>query len=495
MLKRNPTKLYRTEQIRALEEIATSKYQITPAVLMERAAAAALQALRSNWPLANKIAIFTGKGNNGGDGYVLARLAKSAGLDVTIFYLTEPKELTGLAKEAALACQNIDVTIQPFQENKLDDFDIFVDAILGIGLIGNLNPIYHQAIEMINKKPTPILAIDIPSGLDANTGAVHGTSIKATTTITFLGLKQGLLTGMAKEFCGTILCDDLDLPEEAYKSQNASAEILELPLLLKHLPKRARIAHKGAFGHVLVIGGDYGMAGAVQLSAEAAAHSGAGLVSVATRPEHVPVMGITRPEIMYHAVASYRDLLPLLPKATVIAIGPGLGFSTWGRELLACVLNNTVNTPLIIDADALNILATHQYKRTNWILTPHPGEAGRLLRTTSAEIQNDRFRAVHSLQKRYSGVVVLKGSGTLIADGVNPPKICSAGNPGMASGGMGDILSGIIAALLAQGLSLSQAASLAVILHATAGDLAATELGERGLLASYLLPWVRKLIN
>jgi ADP-dependent NAD(P)H-hydrate dehydratase / NAD(P)H-hydrate epimerase len=267
---------------------------------------------------------------------------------------------------------------------------------------------------------------------------------------------------------------------------------LSLKTLQKLLPPRARDAHKGLFGHVLIIGGDYGMAGAVRLAGEAALRAGAGLVSVTTRPEHIGVVSSARPELMCHGVTRADGLEKILTRATVLVIGPGLGQSDWSKNLLAAALSSP--QPKVIDADGLNLLARQPHKNDNWILTPHVGEAGRLLNCTTASIGKDRIHAVKTLQNKFGGVCILKGAGSLIAD-KNSLSICKAGNPGMASGGMGDVLSGIIGGLLAQGLSLQQATELGVCLHAHAGDLAAKKNGERGLLASDLILYLRKLVN
>lgn len=259
------------------------------------------------------------------------------------------------------------------------------------------------------------------------------------------------------------------------------------------LPKRQRDANKSDFGHVLVIGGDHGMGGAVRMAAEAALRVGAGLVTVATRPEHINIVSAVRPEIMCHQVQNAQDLAPLLVRATFIIIGPGLGKSEWAQELLNYVL--PAKQPKLLDADALNLLAERPEKHHDWILTPHPGEAGRLLNETTENVQADRVQAVKSLQRQYGGVVVLKGAGTLIKAQNDEIAICEAGNPGMASGGMGDVLSGVIGGLAAQGLSLENAAKAGVFIHAQAADAVAAEGGERGLLATDLLMQLRRLVN
>ncbi len=268
---------------------------------------------------------------------------------------------------------------------------------------------------------------------------------------------------------------------------------LELAALQKFLPPRARAANKGDFGHVLIIGGDYGMAGAVRMAGEAAARIGAGLVSIATRPEHSNAITAARPELMCHGIHKSIDIKNLLARATVIILGPGLGRSAWSQELFHYVIA-TAKQPKVIDADGLNLLAQQPQHSEDWILTPHPGEAARLLACSVAEIQNDRLAAAHKLQTKYGGVIALKGAGTIVLGATETAGICHAGNPGMASGGMGDVLSGVIGGLLAQGLTLQQATEMGVCVHANAGDLAAKD-GERGLLALDLMPYLRELVN
>lgn len=267
---------------------------------------------------------------------------------------------------------------------------------------------------------------------------------------------------------------------------------LRLEQFAEFLKPRAHDAHKGHFGHVLVIGGDYGFSGAACMAAEAALRVGAGLVSVATRPEHAKMLNLARPEIMCHAVSSAAELKPLLARATTLVVGPGLGRSSWSRELLDAVL--PCEQPMILDADGLNLLAEKPIKKSNWILTPHPGEAARLLKKTTEEIQQDRVAAVLALQHAFSGWAVLKGAGSLIAGPDDDLAICTAGNPGMATGGMGDVLSGVLGGLVAQKIPLESAAKLGVLVHAMAGDLAAKE-GERGMIASDLMPYLRKIVN
>lgn len=256
---------------------------------------------------------------------------------------------------------------------------------------------------------------------------------------------------------------------------------------------RERNAHKGMYGHVLIVGGGRGMPGAVVLAAHAALRVGAGCVTVATRPEYAQQSLYGIPEVMVSGVNSGDDLTPLLAKATVCVIGPGLGEDEWAQELYQRVLST--NLPLLVDASALRLLAASPTQRGNWVLTPHPGEAAALLACTHQEVQNQRQSAVIRLQEHYLGTIVLKGHGTLILDHEQHLSLCEAGNPGMATAGMGDVLSGVIGGLIAQGIALSDAAQLGVWLHATAGDNAAKIRGERGLMASDLMPFLQHLSN
>ncbi len=487
-----PHALYRAAQMRELDRLAMTAAQIPGYTLMERAGGAAFRVLRERWPNAAHVAVVCGAGNNAGDGYVLARFARAAGLMVRVLAVSDPQRLRGEARQAhADWCAAGGDTV-PFSGHALEQAQVVADALLGIGLTRALEGEWRAAVTALNTLGTPILALDIPSGLHADTGAVLGAAVRATATISFIGLKQGMVTGEGPEHCGELHFDSLAVPKEALASVPASAMRIGPELMSRVLPRRSRSDHKGRFGHVLVVGGEIGMAGAARMAGEAAGRCGAGLVSIATRPEHAAAIAAARPELMCHGVGGARELAPLLRRATVVAIGPGLGRSAWARELLPAVLECA--RPLVVDADALNLLAGEPMRREDWILTPHPGEAARLLGAETAAIQADRFAAVEALVDAYSGTCVLKGAGTLVRGPLACTYICGAGNPGMASGGMGDVLTGVVAALVAQGLDIEIAARAGVYLHAAAADRAA-EAGERGLLALDLMPELRILVN
>ena len=487
-----PTALYRAEQVRALDRYAIDSCEIPGLTLMQRAGDAAFAVLRARWPEVRAITVVCGRGNNGGDGYVIARLAHQAGFKVSVRSIGDPGELSGDALAAAQAMLAEGLEAIPSDGSDLAPNDMIVDAILGTGLDREVSGTLRNVIEAINRADVPVLGVDIPSGLHADTGQILGAATRADATVSFIGLKQGLFTAAGPSQCGAVYFSDLGVPSEVYQAVQPSAERIDYESLCTSLGPRDRSSHKGHFGHVLVIGGDHGYAGAARMAAHAAARVGAGLVSLATRTAHAASVCSSIPEVMCHGVEGPDALGLPISQASVIAIGPGLGRSPWAVGLLAKALEARI--PMVVDADALNLLAIEAHRRDNWILTPHPGEAARLLARTNSEIQAARFESAEQIQQRYGGVCVLKGAGTIVTDGASRPAVCNGGNPGMATGGMGDVLTGVIAGLVAQGMALADSAKLGVAIHAKAGDLAAGD-GERGLMATDLMPWIRRLAN
>lgn len=490
---RLPHALYRAEQVRVLDRAAIEVHGIAGAELMERAGRAAYRLLCERWPDTRELVVLCGTGNNGGDGYVVARLARGDGRAVRLLQLGDPARLRGDALRMADAWRAAGGETEAFQGLPRRT-ELIVDALLGTGLERDVEGDWAVAVGAINAHGAPVLAVDIPTGLHSDTGRVLGTAARADATISFIALKQGMFTAAGPEYCGEIHFDALQVPAVVYSREILSARRLDWDQQAELMGPRRRDAHKGHFGHVLIVGGAPGLAGAARLAGEGALRAGAGLVTLATHPVHAPYLNANRPELMVRAVEDASGLSGLLDRATVVAVGPGLGTDDWGRRLLERVLE--AHRPLVVDADALNLIAAAPpLRRDDWISTPHPGEAARLLGCTTADIQSDRFAAVRRLQERLGGVVVLKGVGTLVlGPSPKPPGICSQGNPGMAAGGSGDVLTGITAALLAQGLGLEDAAAGAVCLHAAAGDVAAVA-GERGMLASDLIGQIRPLLN
>ena len=491
--------LYTAAQTRELDRCAIEDYGIPGIVLMARAAAATFDALLGVWPDTGCVHVLCGTGNNGGDGYLVADLAHKRGMAVCVYQLGDVGKIKGdalRAKEQALANG---VAVKAFNPGdfKVADGDLVVDAMLGTGLGGDVRGPYAQAIATVNASGLPVLAVDIPSGLCSDTGRVLGAAICAAVTVTFIGLKRGLFTGEAPDYTGAIHFTDLAVPVEVYQQAPCACAKLELEPLLARLPPRPAASHKGSYGSVLIVGGDEGMAGAVAMAAEAALRCGVGLVRVATHVEHVPAIVARTPEAMAHGVRNGAELIPLIAQSDVLVVGPGLGQSPWSEQLLHAALAS--GKAVVLDADALNLLSAGRAAlsaRDNCLLTPHPGEAARLLGCTTAQIQADRFAAAQQLQKMVGGVVVLKGNGSLIA-GAGQLLLSDYGNPGMASGGMGDVLSGVLGALLAQAsahhMTALECAALGVCLHGAAADRAARD-GQRGLCATDLMPHLRELL-
>lgn len=487
------TFLYTNSQIRELEALTIDEEILSEEMLMEHAGLAAFQQLQKTWPEARRIIVICGKGNNGGDGLVVARLAHEAGLQVSVYTIADYADYKGAALTACHKARELGVSLTQYQPALHLECDVIVDGLLGSGLKGDVTEPFKSCIEAINQATTPVLALDVPSGIDVDTGCALGAAVTAQTTITFIGLKQGLFTHHARAACGEVVVNDLEIPKNIFAKVEHSAELLTWDDIKPLLPRRARDAYKGDFGHVCVIGGDYGMGGAVRMAAEAAMRIGAGLVTVATRPEHVSVVSGMRPEVMCHRCCNGDDLREILQRATTIVIGPGLGKSEWAQELLEVVFESEL--PKVLDADALNMLSQAPRPCDHWVLTPHPGEAARLLHCGTGDLQQNRFAAARELQHQYDGVIVLKGAGTIIEGPSDIPYVCPAGNPSMATGGMGDILSGMIGGLLAQGLELERAAEAGVFIHAKAADCAAQQKGERGMLATDVLHYLPELIN
>ncbi|MBA3661575.1 MAG: NAD(P)H-hydrate dehydratase [Gammaproteobacteria bacterium] len=485
--------IYQTEQLRTLEKLACRLDDITTLVLMQRAATAAAEFMHRRWRDAQNVAIFCGNGNNGGDGYELARVLHHKGIKVQVIQVGEG-EMTPDTRAAFNECEKEGVVIMPFSDDMdVHQFELLVDAIAGMGVKKTLRSNILKVLNFMHTFRGPVLSLDLPTGVEADTGIILGDAVRANATITYLGYKLGLLTGHGIAYAGEVVLHDLQLPESLFNEVTPIALKGLFPTYAtRYLVPRPRDWHKGKSGHVLVIGGDFGFAGAPRLAALAALRVGAGLVTLATRPEHAMMMGATQPEIMAVGVETEKDLLPLMKRATAIVLGPGLGQSDWGLKLWRLVIQSTC--PLVVDADGLNILASHPCERKDWVLTPHPGEAGRLLGLDVEAIQNDRLGAVKALVSRYQGVSVLKGAGTLIYSADRLPEVCDKGNPGMATAGMGDLLAGAIGGLIAQGIPLHDAAVLGVLQHAIAGDIAIKD-GERGMIATDLLPFIRRLSN
>ena len=482
--------LYTAEQTQALDRDAIERQGLAGATLMARAAAAVCQRIQVIRPKLARLAIYAGAGNNAGDGCLIACQVQEIGKTVRLVQLVPGSSLQGDARAAWEKVQAAGVPMQVFAEAPEIEEELVVDALLGTGLSRALEGEWAQAAEQINASAATVVAVDIPTGLCADTGVADPHAVRADHTVTFIGRKRGLYTADGPDYAGHVIFSDLDVAPAGPK---AMGDVLPVTLhesedFRRMLPTRRRNSHKKDHGHVLVVGGQSGFQGATELCGAAALRTGCGLVSLA-QPQ-AALRARLMPELMCHAVEDRRALRRLAGMATVVAVGPGLGQDAWAQDMLGEVLE--LSCPKVIDADALRLLAVDPRRDDAgaWVLTPHPGEAAALLDTVATEIQRDRFAAIARLQETYGGAVVLKGCGTLVADSTGDIGVCSGGNPGMATAGMGDVLTGIIAALIGQGLSPDQAALAGAGLHARAGD-AASEAGMHGMVASDLLPFLQ----
>lgn len=486
-----PADIYSTESVRRIDRKAIEA-GIAGYTLMQRAAEAALEAALREFPRARRWQLVCGGGNNAGDGYVLARLARARGIDLSVIALVDAASLAGDAARAAADYAEAGGVTAPWKGTLDPEAELLVDAILGSGLSRNVDGTFADAVNAINAHPARVLALDVPSGISSDTGKVLGTAVHADHTITFVGLKAGLFLARAADYTGRLSFAGLGVPSACREGETPRMRVADSRAIARELAPRRRSAHKNDFGHLLVVGGGSGMPGAIRLAGEGALRAGAGLVTIATHPANCVTVMSGRPELMCHAVEDRADLARLLMRASTVAVGPGLGTDDWAAGVLEEALQ--AGLPAVLDADALNLLAGRPARRDDWILTPHPGEAGRLLGQSAVAVQGDRLRALAELARRYGGTVVLKGAGTLVSSASGVPWLCTGGNAGMASPGMGDVLTGIVGGLLAQGLVPEKAALVGVTAHAAAGDAAAGG-APRGLLASDLLAELRACLN
>ena len=488
-----PHALYSAGSVRNLDRYLIDEQEVDGFELMQAAARSAFRQLLRRWPQCRRVLVLCGVGNNSGDGYLLATCALRHGLDVICLMLADSAKLQGDVRKTwqrasdqkismVTAAQSTDTDLTSL----LEQADVTVDAMLGTGLNGAPRGEFARVIALCNQSAAGVLALDVPSGLNATTGAAAGDVVAADATVTFIGLKAGLFTGHGPAVCGEVVFEDLGVASQLDGcTEPVLATRADWFSVTLGISKRAANAHRGNFGHVLVVAGDRGFGGAGLLAAEAAARSGAGLVSLATRQEHV-VAALNRcPSVMSHGVVHGTELAPLLAAATVVVWGPGLGQSAWGQQMLQQVLE--CNKPQVLDADALNLMADGLVANKalaaadSCILTPHPGEAARLLGCTVAEVEIDRLSAARTLQSRYGCAILLKGAGTVIATMHGQVFVVSGSNPGLATGGMGDVLAGIAGGLLAQLTSSTQAVVTAAALHLAAADMATQQFGYMGL--------------
>lgn len=505
-------KVVTSEEMRNIDMQTIQEIGIPGVVLMENAGLGVVHAISERWDCPIAVSIFVGRGNNGGDGLVVARHLANRGYDVKTYVMAEPEKFTGDALVNLQIARNMHLLMEfilseeqlEAHKERIAASDLLVDAIFGTGLKGAVRGFAASVIEFINSTGLPVVAIDLPSGLDANTGKVEGPCIRADLTVTMALPKRGLLLYPGADFVGELKVADIGFPGQVVDSQNISVNLVQESDAARLIPSRPRDAHKGTFGKVLVLAGSLGFTGAAAMASEAALRVGAGLVTLGIPRSLNPIMAVKLTEVMTRplpetealtlAASTYDDILKLISDADVVAIGPGISRNPETASLVQNLCKE-MQKPKVIDADGLNALSENREILKNLgpktILTPHPGEMARLMGCPISHIQSDRIGIAQNFAKENGLVLVLKGAPTVTADPQGSVYINSTGNPGLASGGTGDVLTGAIAGFLAQELDITDAAILGVYVHGLAGDLAAMARGEAGMLAgdvSYQLP-------
>ena len=468
------SKLYPASVIKEIDRQYSEDYGISGFQLMKLAARRVVEVILARYRDTKRAQIFCGSGNNAGDGLLIAAGLADRGWVVQVALVGDVEKFSEDARQALLVCQNSQAVFEPF-EGLVMSGAILVDALLGLGIRGEIRPRYRSAMMAMNAANNPVVAVDLPSGLQPDSGEVDAVCIMASITVTFLALKIGLYSQDGPDYAGEVILADLGLPGAVLTAQDAKAlRVLDAPTLRA----RKKTAHKGHFGHLLVIGGNTGFGGACLLASEAALRSGAGLVSVVSRAGHRSGFLARCPEVMFRAATDTADITDLLDRVQAVVLGPGLGQDQWAQNLYRQVM--AAGKPLVLDADALNLLAQSPIPLGDCIITPHPLEATRLLGRD--KVEPDRLAVLRQLRAQYGSVVVLKGAATLVLSDTGIA-INLSGGPAMATAGMGDVLSGVVGALLAQGQPLNRAAELGVAHHGRAGLMATSQQGEVGLLA------------
>ncbi|HWR39387.1 MAG TPA: NAD(P)H-hydrate dehydratase [Patescibacteria group bacterium] len=501
-------KLVTAAQMRGIDHQAIHQYGIPGVVLMETAGNAVARRIVEVLSTAadKKICVFAGKGNNGGDGYVIARFLQSQGARVKVFLVGSRQEVSGDARVNLDVIERMGMEICEIKDTTKWDIigvavsfaDCLVDALLGTGFNGELQGVMLKTVELINRSGKPVFAVDIPSGVHADTGQIGGSAIKATYTVSLGMLKPGILLYPGAEYAGEVTLAELGIPSAVIAEQEIRCNLLTAATVQRLLPQRTANSHKGMWGRIVVVAGSRGFSGAAALAATGALRAGAGLVTLAAPAGIQGILATKLTEVMTRALpetpgggldlTAVEEVRQLAGGADVLALGPGLGTQAETRELVREVLR-TVSCPLVLDADALNALVGYTEELAQIealaVLTPHPGEMARLLRVSIDDVQKDRIGVTQRAASAWNCIVVLKGARTVVAFPDGEVFLNSTGNAGMASGGTGDVLTGVIAALIGQGLSSHDAAVCGVYLHGLAGDIVAQN-GMTGLTAGDL---------
>ena len=515
--------LVTAKQMQEMDRYTIDAFGIPGRVLMENAGRGAVDFFMEQCSPSPKtrVAVVAGRGNNGGDGWVMARYLMEKQIPVTIFLLSDPDRVTGDAKANMDLVEKLlphypdcavtavpDAATFAREKARLVHHDLFVDALFGTGLNADVRGFFREVIQCINQTAKPVFAVDIPSGLNADTGTVCGVCITACATATFAFAKTGHVLYPGSQYTGTLRVVDIGIPEFAAQKQDIRFQVLEKQTIAPLFPPRPFNSHKGTFGHLLILAGSAGKTGAAALCANAAKRIGTGLVTLGVpesihavvEPMVVEPMTVPLPETAAGTLsaAGLDRILAMADERQALALGPGLGTDPDTREMVHTLVE-TCTLPLIMDADAINCLdgdpAVLSFRKTPAVLTPHPGEMARLAGISTGEVQADRPGAAKKFAQTHNAILVLKGAQTLIALPSGRVFLCPAGNPGMATGGMGDVLTGMIAGLAAQGFSLENAAIAGVFIHGLCGDILADTVGGFGFLATDMIQAIPGVIH
>lgn len=503
-------KILSAQEMRNIDSQAIRDYGMPSILLMENAGVKTAEVIKGLLPQPEnkRVVIIVGKGNNGGDGIVVARHLLNWGVDVDTFLTADIPDLTGDSHTNYQILQKMSERIFPLKEEKdlqffrqsLMSSDLVVDALYGIGFKGRFGEFESRIVKMVNGTGLPVVAVDIPSGVDADTGRVRGEAIRATNTVTFALPKLGLVLQPGKEFVGQLTVADITIPQALLTDNKLKTDLIDEDFIRPLINKRPAESHKGTYGHALVIGGSLGLTGAVMMTSNAALRCGAGLVTTAVPESLLDIVEGGFLEVMSLPLAQTDqgtialEALPaignLLGTVSVCAIGPGMSGAKEVNAIVRFVLEES-GVPVVIDADGINAIrgdiAVLKDRQIPVVLTPHPGEMARLTGMKISVIQANRIKIARDFAQEWGVTLVLKGNNTVIATKSGELYANTTGNPGMATAGSGDVLCGIITGLIAQGIKPQSAAVAGVFIHGLAGDQAAENKGQRGLIAGDLI--------
>ncbi len=506
-------KIATSEEMKQLDRAAQTRFGVSSLILMENAGVQSVRYIEERYGnLKDKnTAVVCGKGNNGGDGLVIARHLSNKGAYVTVYLLSSAKEISKDSKTNLEIIKKMGIpvyTSAPNIQSGLKKADIIVDAIFGTGLKKDISGIYAKAITLINRSKKPVIAVDIPSGIDSDNGQIKGCAVRADLTVTFCLPKIGHLAYPGAEYSGSLKIADISIPKSLVDEGSVKTHLITKDAVSEILPKRRPDAHKGEFGHLFILAGSPGLTGAAVMAGFSALRIGTGLVTLGvpeglnhifeTKITEAMTLPLSQTNEQTINPAAKNKILNFLKKTDAAAIGPGLSQNRETAQLIRELIRE-IKMPMVIDADGINALAGHadilRKTKAQIIITPHPGELSRLINITADDINRDRIAIARKASQQYNIIVVLKGANTVIAEPDGNVYINNTGNPGMASGGTGDVLTGMIAGLICQKVSPINAAIAGVFLHGLAGDITARQKGETGLIAGDMIKKIPEAIE